>query len=602
MSNDTVSLTLRSKYHGEINITLSTDVDDSYFSIPSGKEVVYNDNSYSFCVVGNPILPAKFIINDDQYDTEQIFASSQTIDVWFALKDSEHKFCQNPFRDNFGAVKIGLEIGGKCYYSKSIAVMVSNTTINNNVMNMVQYIYDNCEKYLYEEHEHSTISSGIKEDEIISLEAKIAYLEKALKIYKEAYHYLKVNPYSKLRTIEEIGSFEQLQTVSANTIRYIAMHTDDLVAVNYDTGIRYNKLFYQPTRTLIEHNTRTFDVYENQIIVGFLYTVVEEITQIIKELQERNYIRNKSLVKDGYIDSMYKIFSRSLRKINEYSVKLISLREEYKQLYFYYSNMMNLKGAILKQPPKFTPVFRTINAYRQIYQVIIDWFSCGSYDLSKEELLLSFISTSKIYEYYCLVKFLRYMDKKTEYKLISSQRVIYSNANRYYVNTKHNNKFTFQNDKARLVLYFQPVIYNNDKVINGLRLFRNTSTNCKSNATGKGSSYTPDYVLKKEYADHSEYLIMDAKFSTPDNIRYHSLQDLVYKYLFSISPLDINDKINGMYIICGKTSNVDEQNTVHDYALHIKRSVEPFAEIVTMGGLDTGNYYIPSVIYCSDTD
>lgn len=600
MSNNTFDLLLRSKYHGEIIVTLSSDEDNDYFSIPSGKELVYNDNEYTFCIVGNPIVPSKIIVNDDEYDIEPILSNPHGVDMCFYLKDSSHQTCKLPFLNSFGAIKIGLEIGGKCYYSKSIAVMVSNSDINNNVMNMIQYIYDNCEKYLYEEHEHSAISTGIKEDEIISLEAKIAYLDKALKVFKETYPYFTVNPYSKLRMTEEIGSFENLHTISANTVRYIAVHTDELVAVNYDTGIRYNKMFYQPTRTLIEHNTRTFDVYENQIVVGFLHTIVKEITQLVKELQERIYTPNKSLVRNGYIDSMYHIFSRSINKLNRYSVKLLSMRDEFKQLYFYYSKVLNLKGATVNHVPKFTPVFQTINAYRQIYQIIFEWFSCGNYNLGKEELLLSFISTSKIYEYYCLVKFLCYMEINLRYKLISSQRVSYSNANRFYVNTNHNNKFIFQNNKALLTLYFQPVIYNNDKATNGIRIFRNTSTNCKSNANSRGSTYTPDYLLKIEYVDHTEYLIMDAKFSTPDNIRQHSLQNLVYKYLFSISPLDKKDSIKGLYIICGKSSVNDKLNTVHDYASDINKKIEPFAEIVTMGGLDTENYYIPSVIIKSN--
>lgn len=43
-------------------------------------------------------------------------------------------------------------------------------------------------------------------------------------------------------------------------------------------------------------------------------------------------------------------------------------------------------------PPVFTPVFKSINVYRQIYIAIQNWFSIGNYDLGKDELLLSFIS------------------------------------------------------------------------------------------------------------------------------------------------------------------------------------------------------------------
>ena len=74
--------------------------------------------------------------------------------------------------------------------------------------------------------------------------------------------------------------------------------------------------------------------------------------------------------------------------------------------------------------PVFTPVFRSINAYRQIYTVIHRWFSIGNYDLGKDELLLSFISTSKIYEYYCLIKMLSHITENTDYALTESKRNI----------------------------------------------------------------------------------------------------------------------------------------------------------------------------------
>ncbi len=587
---DTITLKLKPKYREEIELMLQTDKESEYYDIPNGKEVVYNDNPYLFLLSGTTTIPSKVYINDEAYDTE--FCSGEEDGIQFRLKD-----CDRPFLQSFGAIRIEMWMDGKQYYSKSIAVLVSDSEINNGVINMIEYIYGNCEDYLYEEHKYSTILSGIKANETISLEAKIAFLEQTLDIYKKSYQYLKTNPYCKLEKTETVDSFDKLQSISQKTIQYITNNIDELAVVNYDTGIRYNNQYYQPNRVLVERNSYSYDVYENRIIVGFLKTLVSEINKTIKSLLEKTYLKSKSSVQDGYIDSMYQIFSRSIKRINRYIESLKLLHNEYQQLYYFYTRLFNISTDAVRNVPVFTPVFRSINAYRQIYTVIHNWFSIGNYDLGKDELLLSFISTSKIYEYYCLIKMLCHIIVNTDYDLTESKHILYRVNNCYYEDTKYNNTFIFDNGISKITLYFQPVIYDNDRAFNGLSLFRNTSTNAQKDNNNRGKTYNPDYIIKFEYDGIVDYLILDAKFSTPENIRLHQLQELVYKYMFSISTLKENDHKKGLYILCGKKHGNDEESIVHDLAQRIGRSVTPFADIVVMNGMKTDDYSMTSIIF-----
>ena len=198
---DTITLKLKPKYREEIELILQTDKESDYFDIPNGKEMVYNDNPYLFLLSGAASMPSKVYINDEAYDAE--FCNGGVDEIQFRLKG-----CDRPFLQSFGAVRIEVWMNEKQYYSKSIAVLVSNSDINNSITNMIEYIYENCEDYLYEEHKYSTIMSGIKPNQIISLEAKIAFLEQTLKIYKKSYQYLKTNPYCKLEKTEAVDSFD----------------------------------------------------------------------------------------------------------------------------------------------------------------------------------------------------------------------------------------------------------------------------------------------------------------------------------------------------------------------------------------------------------
>ena len=587
---DTITLKLTPKYHEEIELILKTDKESDYFDIPNGKEVVYNDNIYSFLLSGATSMPSKVYINDEAYDTE--FCGGGAEGIRFSLKG-----CDRPFLQSFGAIKIEMWLDGKQYYSKSIAVLVLDSEINNGVVNMIEYIYDNCEDYLYEEHKHSSIMSGIKVNQTISLEAKIAFLEKTVEIYKKSYQYLKTNPYCKLERTEAVDSFDKLQSVSQKTIQYITNNIDELAVVNYDTGIRYNNQYYQPNRVLVERNSYSYDVYENRIIIGFLKTLASEINLMIKSLLEKTYLKSKTSAHDGYIDSMYQIFSRSIKRINGYIESLKSLQNKYQQLYYFYTKLFSISADTVRTLPVFTPVFRSINAYRQVYTVINKWFSVGNYDLGKDELLLSFISTSKIYEYYCLIKMLHHITENTEYALIESKRISYYVNNSYYENTKYNNTFILNNGATKLTLYFQPVIYSDGRAFNGLYLFRNTSSSAKKDNNNRGKTYTPDYILKIENNDKANYIIIDAKFSTPDNIRSYQLQELVYKYLFSISTLNEKDQIKGLYILCGKKLGNDVEDIIHDLAQRLGHNVTPFADILVMNGVKTDDYSMTSKIF-----
>lgn len=598
-----MELLLCSGQHGNINISLHLKTDDDYYDTSIEKEMVYNDDSYTFFISETSVFPNKFYINDEAYNIETLGSDENGIN--FKLADCQYDM---PFLHCFGAVKIEVETNDQIFISKSISVLVSSNYINSGVMNMVDYIYENCENYLYEEHRFSSVSTGVKDNKIISLEAKIKILKEVLDTYKQAYQYLKVNPYSKLKKQLKVDSFEKLQSISSDTINYIAQHADELIPVNYNTGIKYNKQFYQPGKTLIEQNVYSFDTYENHVIIGFLHTIIIEISDYIQSVQKRLYIPNKP-IPAGYENSMYKIFSANHKKLKESIDELNILKNEFQQLNYHYTKLFGISGAIVKSIPKFTPVFKAIGVYRQIYQAIYDWFTCGNYDLRKDDLLLSFISTSKIYEFYCLLKMLCYLDKQDELKFSNAQRYEYavkSTKGGFDNNTKYNNTFIFEkkNEKDRkITIYFQPFIYSNDFGINDIKLYRNTTFDLKDgkNRPGKLNShdfvYTPDYIIKFENNNFTNYLIMDAKFSNPKTIRKNQMQELVFKYLFSLGTLKENDNILGLYIMCGKTSENDDTDIIHDVADKINRSVQPFAEIVIMNGTDTNNYKIPAIIY-----
>lgn len=590
---DTIKLTL-SPDNSSANLPLTMRSGRTlppFMEMPTGGGVIYNDKVYTFTLTAPHVsLPPQIYINDDVYET--VLLHQTTADsLRFKLKNNDR-----PFLTCFGAVRIEMLHNQQYYYSESIAVMVSNTDINNNVMQMIEYIYENGEKYLYEEHQHAMIASGTKPDDVVSLEAKIRFLDKAAAVYHDAYPALKTNPYAKLKKTTGVDTFDKLTGVSSDTLRYVTTHAEELTPANYDTGIRFNGQYYQPNRILIEKNTYSNDVYENRIIVGFLKTIVEDIRQDIRQLHQYTARLRHPAAAAGYINSMIQIFSRNEKRINLYIARLQNLQTRYQKLYYVYSNLMGISPASVRSVPQFTAVFRSMASYRQLFEVIRQWFSIGSYDLNQEDFLLTFIASDKIYEYYCLVKMLNYLDDHM--KRQTADRYLYPQRYPGDEEVRHANTFPFTNQQGdRLTLYFQPVIYGQRSAVNGIRLYRNTSTTSRSEGSSTGNFYTPDYLIRFESGGQTRYLILDAKFSTSNNIRLYQLQELVYKYLFSLSPLDTNAQIAGLYILCGKTAGTDRADIVHDLAVSQRRTVTPFAELLVVGGANTQDFRMIQTIF-----
>ena len=280
---------------------------------------------------------------------------------------------------------------------------------------------------------------------------------------------------------------------------------------------------------------------------------------------------NKSFSDNEYIESMTIIYDRQKRVLSEYLSIIQSYITTFQQLYMQYQNLLHVSSILVSSIPEYSAVFSSIIPYKNIYQMICEWFSCVDYDIAKSELILSFVSVSKIYEYFCLLKLCKSIEA-LGYELIDSLPYQYNvRGNKYYVNTRYNNTFYFENDGVKITLFFQPMIRLYDKskgfsVENNLNIFRNSSvkTGGSDPASPKALPYTPDYIIKIERPlMQTRYVIMDAKFMVLSDVYYYEIANLVFKYLFATSTNDSKDELFGLCVLYGKEQS-NSSIEIHD--------------------------------------
>lgn len=558
----------------------ANDFLDDYFDKCSG-EYVYNDYTYSLSITDE---------SGRSISGECLFVNNEIIEDY--VKPS----CI--FRECFGIIRIEVIISGASYITQNTRVAMKESSINSSIINMIDYIYDNCDKFLYEEHKYSKSEFGVMPNEKISIDTKLSLINEIYDVYVKGYNILKHSAQTKLVNANKIGDFNELLSIGQNTINYIVNHTEELQPVNYNSGISVNKQYYEPRKTLVQSVAYSCDIYENQVIVGFLKTVVQDLDDIKSTVEKSKSLNAIPYRRNGYVDSAYYIYTRNTKMLNSYLEGINACLLKIQKLYVEYKRILNVSDITVVAIPRYTNIFRRIMPYNIMFKKIFKWFNCGNYDLSKSDLLLSFVSISKIYEYFCLLK-INLSLEKCGFNLVSGFPFKYAE-NQYYHNTSYNNTFVFSKDNVNVTVYYQPIIYGKTygrERPNGIGLFRNTTISITNSAAlalldeseaNRGNYYVPDYLIKISNVDTTNYYILDAKHSSSNTIKRYQLPYLVFKYLFSISALSKDGNVAGMCILCGKSAT-NSSECLYDVADKFNIQVTPCAQICNITGSDVDN-------------
>lgn len=506
----------------------------------------------------------------------------------------DYSFGQRIFLECYGFVQITLifddaQGNHQVRETEYIHVLVRKGRQNESVRRMTEYVYMQNADLLNSGQPIPKNVSGLKESARKTIESHILLLKQISVIYEENYRYFKMN--SRFLTIpkERVDHFEKLQYVSHNTLQYITQHPEELQQVHHSSGIRIRNFRYQPNKTLVTDNEKTYNIYENRVVLGFLLYLLREIERIQKELSEIiGRVPQKIAETEDYVTSSYFIYEKTVETIKILLEDIHDLHRRFTSLYYLYAEILPIKPEKISIIPRFTPVFKAVPQYHQIYDCAVSWFSKGIISIREEQFMLSFIKISTLYEVYILTKLINYF-KNSGYTLVIADKIQYPSPGRYFENTYCNNHFVFQNTSGQVTVYYQPVIYNtNRNEISGIELYRNTSISFPKASDGssyRGKYYTPDFLIKYEYLGVSteRYVIADAKFSRLQTVKDREFAELAYKYLFSISPITPKAHIVGLCIFNGISESETQRDCMTNiYDFELAQPITPRADIVTL--------------------
>ena len=586
-------LTLISGRGNTITVQLSSDrismsrLDD----VNPDREYIYSDQPYRAELHGvlEEMESFSFYVND--VEIEQTLDSEGKICLQSAQYPQGHIFIHN-----FGLIQIAVQIiykGQKpvFLYSKWISVLVANNRTNLSIERMAEYIYCHRDKLMG----RGPLRSGQKqrEDSQKELDLQIEILQDIVRVYRENLSYFRQKAKCRSRIVQQAAPCEQTKFFSDRSLHYIAQHPEHLMRSSAATGIRVGRRYFLPSKTLAKEYCADYDIYENQIVVGFLQTVCRMVGSLRDEIGGRTgQFPDKREFENGYFLSVAFAFAATKRRLEKIQEQLTLLWKNVEELYIQYRQALRVKEAAVDQIPSPSPILISVPPYRAVYEQMIRWFRLGKYDFGREDFILSMLRSNKLYEYYVLLKLYNYMEEKGYHlKKIDSYR--YQCPDFSELNTagpygmRCDNTFLFEDDTgaAEITLYYEPVVYSGtdpNAGENNLNLFRNISLSYKNGESGR--NYCPDYVLKIQRESGSRYIILDAKFSNRRSVSEYYMRELLFKYLISISAICPEDRILGLVILNGKSNELEDSVFPYDIFDQVPtgKTVYPFAKMITL--------------------
>lgn len=552
-------LVLQTECDNNLKITLDEMTRSNLLKDNKIAGVVYSDMEYNISVIfEEEIKKIEIYINDKLKDC--IYVEGKIIFV------NSECYDKRIFMNYFGYVSFTINIetdtGDYEFYSDYLDIAIRSNISGDIVRKMVSYIVENSQKYLFEDSSNVKDFLNVKKSKFKNMSTEISILENILFEYENNFKFFRTNSKYKLCNNYIVDDFEKLKEIKKETIQYIVSNPQYLIPVSYFTHIKYNKFNLQPKKVLVNRNKLDYNIYENQVVLGFLKYLYNYLSNKLINIEMEFNSTQTYPIRPNYISSYKEIYKQINKDLYSYTKKIQQIRKKVQQIYFMYSKILKCRQVNITSIPMATRIFTEIQHYRRIYKVIIDWFQGGNYNLENEKMILTLLEVDKIYEYYILFRINNYIVRK-EYNLREPNQFIYKlKRNAKYKNTKYENTFVFEKEDSVVTIYYQPVIYFEPVPDdNNIGLFKNNDISLNGE---KSQYYTPDYVIKICNNKLSKFIILDAKWSTVHSVINYSFKNIIYKYVFSISTINNNDKINKVWVINGKQMK-DQKDYIYNF-------------------------------------
>ncbi|CAH9018135.1 DUF2357 domain-containing protein [Candidatus Nitrosacidococcus sp. I8] len=368
---------------------------------------------------------------------------------------------------------------------------------------------------------------------------------------------------------------EQTQFITPNEntliddsgLAWLATHTDQLYQVDSieETTLHLDGTFYGAYQIPEVKFIPQTDIYENQVLHGFIALMIRDVSQIIKQLEEATY--NNKLTEKPEYNGYRSFFSQKNLFLRDLNNNKIQRCKHLKCQLEVFSRQIQHKipvSRIITKIIQITPKAKRYSYYFKIFQKMMDWQRYGSPDWSTQEELSSIRDMPKLFEYYALFLIKHYFDRSFTVDEISSSTKNYEGdiASFYY-----------RWGDFMLKVEYEPKIYqtrykefHTHRLINSeqWKVSREGQISRRS-GRGKYNYRSPDILISLEgIQGNIIYFVVDAKYKNNEKVFIYDLPELTLKYLHGIHEKETGKNLScGLMLINPDTESYKQGQTRH---------------------------------------
>ena len=249
-----------------------------------------------------------------------------------------------------------------------------------------------------------------------SLSSYVALLEQVHNCYRDNYNYFRTLARHMLVKANIVTSFDRVRMLTHQSQMWLTHNLQVLTEVLPEqAAVNYLGKNYLPMQMQSTTNVKSYDTYENRVVVGFLQLVLHNAGKIAQDYKDFLHehlnsikdLRSKLNAKgDTYEAPIITLKFLQYQKCEQELEHLYELLTDLNSIYRGYAQLFKLKGALLHNLPRKAKAFQEIKPYAQVFHTINRWFRFGEFSLQKDMLFLQGKTLDKLFEYYCLYRIL----------------------------------------------------------------------------------------------------------------------------------------------------------------------------------------------------
>lgn len=499
---------------------------------------------------------------------------------WF----SQNKYTRKElfFRNYCGIAELsvnfsGYDIDEKVIVFNHIDILASKLSADR-VTAMLDFLSSNEAKDIAALARITKRESGLQQDKEL-ITSLIDKLSSYLIVIRQIIPKIIYKPITKVQPTSKVLPFSQDLYLNHDSIKWLSMNLDELIQCskydNYD--VELNKKFYKINKILVNYFIENTDIYENQVIHGFIKVLLIKIDSILNEYNAKYTESTKSHNVNGY----FSLFSKISKFQYEINKNLIKKLKNFKSELLQIDKLICEKipvSKILINTPYFTLKVKNNNNYKIIFQKMIELKKLGSPDWSLQEELNSIRDIPKLFEYYCLL-----LTKRSINNILNNHTL--SSIQGSFTESINDHCLSYSNIDSSIDIYYEPKIWS-DQNINSVipslvnseawLIDKNQILPRKNKYIGQKSRHRcPDIVIRLKNLNTEQYIIIDAKYTNSFLSWKTYLPELAMKYIHGIHNKSGSNSTLALIVINPDETSFTRHYLDNEFTIYGENTVYP---------------------------